>query len=284
VQAAMRDLRQRFGSDLVDEVPSGDGDDRRPCEASDRHSARHNQNLPAALGKDRQADAYGNLGQHVRKCLQYLDVIKEHHSDCQLWSLDHNAIASVYSYWCNRPRTKRGNQCSRRHAQLVMQEINRLLHWIDNQPQYRWTLPKGVDDLSRKPVNLPEDHKKHATAFRSVVKKTYTPEQLAVIAQQADPLGRAIIGVCVNCAWGASEVGQWRLSDYQLHAPHPHAEVLRITSDDKDSWIVGRRPKTGIYGGTSLVGRGARALKPFLDGRESWRSPTAASRGIDRTP
>lgn len=220
------------------------------------------------LKKTGKTDPYGNLGQHVRKCLQYLDTIKEHHADCQLWSLDYNALASIYSHWCNRPQTKLGNRCSVRHAQVVMQEIHRLLHWMDNQPQYRWSLPKGVDDLSRKPVALQEDDGKHATAFRSVAKKTYTPDQMAVIVRHADPLGRAIIAVCVNCAWGASEVGQWRLSDYQLHARHPHAEVLGITSDDTDSWVVGRRPKTNIYGEHLLWDEVARVVQPFMDGRE----------------
>jgi hypothetical protein len=148
-----------------------------------------------------------------------------------------------------------------------MQVVTSFLHWLDKQPKYRWSLPRGADGLSRKPVTLPEDDKKHATAFRSVAKKTYTPEQLAVIVQQTDPLGRAIVGVCVNCAWGASEVGQWRMSDYQLHARHPHAAAIGITSDDSDSWIVGRRPKTGIYGEHLLWNEVAEAVKPFLDGR-----------------
>jgi hypothetical protein len=267
VQTAMDDIRKRFGSDLIDDVQQATSMTGDPSKAPTGTLHAAVKNYRKHLEKTGKRDPYGNLGQHVRKCLQYLETIAEHHADCQLWSLDYNAIASVYSYWCNRPKTKRGNRCSRRHAQLVMQEIHRLLHWIDKQPQYRWALPKGTDDLPRKPVILQEDDTNHATAFRSVAKKTYTPEQLAVIVREADPLGRAIVGVCVNCAWGASEVGQWRTADFHLFAKHPNAAALGITSDDTDSWIVGRRPKTGIYGEHLLWMEVVQAVQPFLDGR-----------------
>ena len=39
-------------------------------------------------------------------------------------------------------------------------------------------------------------------------------------------------------------------------------------SDDTDSWIVGRRPKTGVYGEHLLWDEVARSIQPFMDGRE----------------
>jgi hypothetical protein len=124
-----------------------------------------------------------------------------------------------------------------------------------------------MDDISRDLVELPDDGGRHETAFRSTTKQTYSPEQLAVIVQYADSFEKALIGVCVNCAFGASEVGQWNTRDYQLFTEHPHADKLGITSTDADSWIVGKRPKTGIYGEHLLWEEVARAVKPFLDGR-----------------
>ena len=196
-------------------------------------------------------------------------MLLEHHADCQLWQVDFNKIETMVSYWRNRPATKRGGRCSIEHSAKMIQELYRYFRWLDRQlTKYRWSMPKGVDDLSRKPIDLQEDGGKHATAFRSVVKRTYTPEQLAVIVRHTDDFGRAMIGVCVNCAFGASEIGQWSTQEYHLFAQHPYASTLGLESTDADSWIVGKRPKTGIYGEHLLWEEVTRAVQPFLDGRE----------------
>ena len=213
-------------------------------------------------------DGQGNLSPQSRKCREWLDMLKEHHADCRLWQVDIGAIDKMVSYWRNRPATKRGNRCSIDHATKMVQEIYRFLRWLDKQTKYRWTMPRGAEEVKRTPVRLPEDDRHHQTAFRSTTKETYTPEQMAIIARHADHFGRALIGVCVNCAFGASEVGQWSAKEYHLFAKHPHAVALGMESTDADSWIVGKRPKTGIYGEHLLWEEVARAVRPFLDGRE----------------
>jgi hypothetical protein len=212
-------------------------------------------------------DGQGNLSQQARKCREGLEMLREHHADCQLWQIDLGAVERMVSYWRNRPMTKRGNRCSIDHAARMIKHLYQLLRWLDKQSKYRWMMPRGAEDLKRTPIQLPQDDGQHATAFRSTTKHTYTSEQLAIITLHADPLGRAIIAVAVNCAFGASEVGKWRMSDYQLHARHPHAQALGIASDDTDSWIVGRRPKTGVYGEHLLWDAVACSVQPFMDGR-----------------
>jgi hypothetical protein len=127
-------------------------------------------------------------------------------------------------------------------------------------------MPNGVDKLKRTPIELPDDKK--TTAFNSITKHTYTPEQLAIICYNTNDFGRAMIGVCVNCAFGASEVGQWKTSNYTLYKAHPYAERIGIVSTDADSWIVGNRIKKAVYGEHLLWSEVADAVAPFLDGRE----------------
>ena len=105
-------------------------------------------------------------------------------------------------------------------------------------------------------------------AFQTITKETYTPDQLAIIARFTDDFGRALIGVCVNCAFGQSEIGQWPTSKFTLHNAHPHADRVEFVSTDTDSWITGKRPKTKIYGEHLLWPQVAVALAPFLDGRK----------------
>ncbi len=212
-------------------------------------------------------DQDGNLVTGIRKCQDRVRYLKQHHRDnVPLWKLDLPKIGEMAAYWRNRPMTKKGGRSSKQHTRDMLKELWRFLNWLDEHPNYRWEKPRGMDKISRSPVDLPEDDR--TEAFQTTTKKTYTPEQLAIIAPYTDPLGRAIMGVCVNCAFGASEVGQWPTNRYSIHNAHPHADKLGIVTSDADSWIVGPRPKTGVYGEHLLWPQVAEAAKPFVsDGR-----------------
>jgi hypothetical protein len=212
-----------------------------------------------------QRDARGNLTSFMRKCIDRLGYLKIH-ENMPLWKLDLPAIEKVVSYWQNRPMTHKGNRCSIDHAKAMLKEFFRFLRWLDTTPAYKWTMPHGTDKINRSPIDLPEDTRQ--TGFNSIDKPTYTPEQLAILVQNTDDFGKAIIGVCVNCAFGASEIGQWATKNYLLHKVHPHADKIGIVSSTADSWIVGHRPKTGCYGEHLLWQEVADAVAPFLDGRE----------------
>lgn len=208
------------------------------------------------------------LTSYVRRILQEVSYLKEHHpEDITLWKLDLPEIQQIAAYWRNRPETKKGGQCSFDHAHGMLKTFFRFLHYLDEQPSFKWSLPKGTDKIPRSPIKLPSDDPNHKEAFRTIKKDTFSVEELAKLADSTDALGKAIIGVCVNCAFGASEIGQWPTRLYTLHQKHPKAELLGVTSTDADSWITGPRPKSGVYGEHLLWPQVARAVEPFLDGR-----------------
>ena len=263
VNKAYADVREKWGSHAIDKTSAP------PTSASavgTFHKAM--ADCIAYTREHGKKDGKGNLAQSPRKNVERLEALNEHHDDIPLWRLDLEGIDRLVGYWRNRPKTKRCGRCSARYATMMIQELWRLFDWIDKQPRFRWTKPKGMEDIVRKPIQLPEDDGKHETAFHSATKQTYTPKELAVIITHADKFERALIGVCVNCAFGASEVGQWSTKNYHLFAEHPHADKLGFKSTDADSWILGKRPKTGIYGEHLLWEDVAQAVKPFLDGRE----------------
>ena len=210
-------------------------------------------------------DQHGALVTRVRKCRDRIRYLKEHHDDTPLWKLDLPRIAEMAAYWRNRPKTKKRARCSLDHSRDMLKEFWRFLNWLDEHPNYRWEKPRSMDKISRSPVELPDDDPQGA--FQTTTKETYTPEQLAIIARNTDDFGRAIIGVCVNCAFGASEIGQWPITRYSIHKPHPYAAKLAIETSAADSWIVGPRPKTGVYGEHLLWPQVGRAVNQFLDGR-----------------
>lgn len=267
VAEVMNNLKSGWGEGFVAEAQQGLPPDLTTAPQGQFHEALEamQKHIRATGGQDQ----YGNLSANNRKYIEWLDMLKEHHADFPLWQLNYTKIETIISYWRNRPKTKRGSRCSVEHANKMTRQFLRFLKWLEQQPQHRWEMPTKLGQIDTKPIKLKEDDQKHATAFRSVTKKTYTPEQLAVLAQHTDDLGRALLGVCVNCAFGASEVGQLSVSDYQLYHAHPYAKALGIESTAKDSWVVCKRPKTGIYGEHLLWEEVAKALKPFLsDGRE----------------
>lgn len=211
-------------------------------------------------------DENGRLKTRVLKCKDRLKYLRQSHSDFPLYHLEKPKLEELVAYWRNRPTTAKGTRCAREHARDMLQELWRLLGWVSDHPNYRWDWPKGSNQIKKTPMKLPQDE--ITEAFQTTTKQTYTPEQLSFIAAEADELGKAIIGVAVNCAFGASEVGQWPIKRYILFQVHPHADKLNIETTAEDSWIVGNRPKTGIYGEHLLWSQVALAVRAFVgDGR-----------------
>jgi hypothetical protein len=213
-----------------------------------------------------KTDENGNLVARANKCRDRLRYLKQTHKDLPLWRLDLTQLSEIVAHWRNRPRTKRGNRCSKLHAQDMLKELWRFLKWLDSHPGFRWNKPQGFEDIDRKPIPLPQDD--NGVAFQTITKETYSPRQLALILQHTNDFGKALIGVCVNCAFGQSEVGQWPTSRILLNTPHPHSEKIGIATSEADSWFAGPRPKNGIYGEHLLWSEVAEAVRPFLDGRE----------------
>lgn len=213
-----------------------------------------------------KTDEEGNLVARVNKCRDRLRYLKLAHKNIPLWKLDLTQLSEIVAHWRNRPKTRRGNRCSKLHAQDMIKELWRFLKWLDSYPACRWNKPQGFEDVDRTPIALPQDD--NGAAFQTITKETYSPEQLAKILRHTDAFGKALIGVCVNCAFGQSEVGQWSTSRVLLNTPHPHAEKIGIATSEADSWIVGPRPKTKKYGEHLLWPEVVEAVRPFLDGRD----------------
>ena len=176
-------------------------------------------------------------------------------------------LQEMAAYWRNRPKTKKGERCSWDHAHDILKQFFRFLNWLDEHPSYKWTMPKGAEKISRSPVKFPSDDRNHKEAFRTITKDTYNVEQLVILADNVDDFGKALIAVCVNCAFGAGEIGQWPTNLFTLHKAHPHAKEVEFDSTDRDSWITGPRHKTGIYGEHLLWPQVATVIEPLLDGR-----------------
>jgi hypothetical protein len=149
-------------------------------------------------------------------------------------------------------------------------ELFAFVRWLDNQPDWRWDMPKGVTGIKRKPVTLEEDYA--AKRVLRITANTYTPDQLALIATRLDRFGKMLLGLAVNCGMGPAEFGRVEIEDVLLNQPHPEARLLGI--EHSASWLVFDRRKTGEYGEWLLWGPVADLL--------GWGIERSRSLGVNR--
>jgi hypothetical protein len=184
------------------------------------------------------------LRAYPRRCQDRARWLEAAHADFPLFQLELARLEELVSHWRNRPPTALGKRCSPDHSKHMMGELFRMLCWLENQPDWKWEMPKGAKSIKRKPVTLEQDY--IAKRVRRITASTYTPEQLAVIAKRLDRCGKMILGLAVNCGMGPAEFGRVEVDDVLLNQRHPEAHLLGI--DWVANWIIFDRRKTGEYG------------------------------------
>jgi hypothetical protein len=207
-----------------------------------------------------KAKVYKNIKDIGRLKAQFSE-----YENLPLWKLDLPRWESLVAIWRNRPLTRKKKRCSDGWAEQQIKLLYRFGRWLHTSPRFKWRKPEGIDDVDRKRIELDEDD--NGEVFQTITKKTYTPEELALIMQNCSPFHKAIIATCVNCAFDQSEIGQWATRRVVLSSKHPHAAEIDFESSAEDSWIVGPRPKTKLYGEHLLWPEVANAIRPYLKDR-----------------
>ncbi|EMI41642.1 hypothetical protein [Rhodopirellula sp. SWK7] len=180
-----------------------------------------------------------------RKRIEYVDVLKLHHRDCSLMELSsYDAIAEMIGYWANRPEYKKGKRYKPTTARHRRKELERFLRWLDLTSEFDWEMPRGANQIKVRTVELEEDHE----SADLLTKIVYTPEQLGIIAGQANEFERMLLLVGVNCAFGAAEIGRLITNEVLLHQCHKYAERLQFKSTGSDSFVRLMRPKSKMFG------------------------------------
>ena len=187
----------------------------------------------------------GTLRSSQRKRLDYVESLKVRHKDRPLHELTFDVLAEMFGYWTNRPQKTRGEgRYKRTSARHRLKELERFLGWLDSTSSFGWEMPKGVERISRRFTDLESDYEKS----QIITKPTYTPEQLGVISQHADEFDYLLLLVCVNCAYGAAEVGRLTMDEVLFDHAHEFASRLNFETTSADSFIRLNRPKSSMFG------------------------------------
>jgi hypothetical protein len=191
----------------------------------------------------------GNLKTKVYNNIREIERLKlsfSGYKNLPLWQLDLKRWEDLVRIWRHRPVRSDGQRATKGGAEGLIKRLYRFGRWLHSSPDFDWQKPDGFDDADRTVMDLAADD--NGQAFQTITKETFTPDELATIMDHCTPLQRAMIATCVNCAFGQSEIGQWKARRVQLFVRHPHEKAIDYPSSDNDSWIVGPRPKTKLYG------------------------------------
>ena len=197
----------------------------------------HGQNVVAGTNE---------LTQHGTRRKQRINRQKEHSEDIPLSSLGLDELKELVNHWRSRPPHKRsGNPVSKAHAGNQLRELKRFFLWLDCSEKFRWQKPRGYDSIR---WTVADD----AKAKVPVHKQTYSPLELARIAEHLDDMGKFALVVGLNCAMGAAELGRLTVKDFLLDHQHEFSKTLKFTSTKEDSFCRYFRPKSKVFGEWAL--------------------------------
>lgn len=123
------------------------------------------------IRKTGKRDEKNYLSGYSRSLISRGKWLKERHEDLPLRKLDLPALEKIHAYWRNRPLTHKKTRSSKLHVNDMFKGLWNFLRWLNTNPNYRWSIPKGAGDLSRRPIDLPSDDSDDA--FQSISTETY---------------------------------------------------------------------------------------------------------------
>ncbi|HET6574124.1 MAG TPA: hypothetical protein VFG68_11010 [Fimbriiglobus sp.] len=184
------------------------------------------------------------LTPYGRLRLAHATRLKRQHPDVPLHSLTYDACQKLIAVWRNRPKGVRTDRpTSYDNARHHIGELMRFFRWLDATDKYQWSMPRGLERVSRK-IPKTADEKR----LSAITVETYSVEELAVLNRHVLPVERFLLYVGLNCAMGAAELGRLRVDDVLRNHRHEYAERLHFESTGADNFIRFLRPKTGVFG------------------------------------
>ena len=183
----------------------------------------------------------GQLADSPSNYITWVDKLKSIHNDFPLFRLDKARMEELTAYWRNREyRYKiksKENSIGKNYADHIMQALWSALQWLSDEPSWKWSMPPGAHKIDRKIIALDSDRKQRQA--RRIQGTIYTPQQLGMIGERLDTLGKMILGISVNCGMQPAESGRLEIGDF--FTVHPE-------TGKEGNFVIFDRPKTHEYG------------------------------------
>ena len=129
-----------------------------------------------------------------------------------LTEITYNRGDEIYGVFRKRPLTLRSKLTKRMtpsSAKNLIKVLGNFFDWLDGEESFEWTFPRRFHSIPKTPdKETPNElYERRIAKQRSVI----PDEHLKVLFEYALPIERLILLLGLNCAFGASEIGQLRL-------------------------------------------------------------------------
>jgi len=189
----------------------------------------------------------GNIDATGHFLLGMVDSLTKVHPDIPLNMLDLSRCKELIDHWRYRPPSERGDKepLSAKVCRERLRQLDLFFRWLHLTNKYAWRKPADLSDLDRRVRILPSDKR----SIRNLQIPTFSLEELSLIYHHATRFERLLLVWCLNCSFGAAEIGRTNWEDLFLHQQHPWTpQGLRVDSTKQDSWCGLLRPKTDVLG------------------------------------
>ncbi len=179
--------------------------------------------------------------------IDQIEFCADHMPDVRICDLKMKKITELLNILAARPpkKTPGGVQTtipiSRKYASTVIKEFRQFLNWLHEADEFFWEKPR---DYAVKPIRVRRDTSRSGP----VRVATYDLPELMTLWKYGTPWERCLMTLALNTAFGMAEVATLRRDEILPKTKHPHADALKLTSDNRDSWIMRQRGKTTVYG------------------------------------
>ena len=191
--------------------------------------------------QDSTVDATGHF------LLGLVDSLPKAHADIPLNMLDLTRCKEMIDHWRYRPPSERGDKAplSAKVCRERLRQLDLFFQWLHLTGKYAWRKPVDFAELDRRIRSLPSDKR----SIRQLEIPTFSVEELSLIYRNANRFERLLLVCCLNCSFGAAEIGRICWEDLFLHQQHPwKSQGLKVHSTAEDSWCGLLRPKTAVLG------------------------------------
>lgn len=124
---------------------------------------------------------------------------------------------AIYGLFRKRPLTIRSKLKTRMtpsSAKNLIKVLGNFFDWLDGSEEFNWTIPRRFNSIKKTPEELTpvEKYERKLAKERSIIPDGH----LARLNEYAIPSERILLLLGMNCAFGAGEIGQLRMSFLRL--------------------------------------------------------------------
>jgi Phage integrase family len=162
-----------------------------------------------------------------------------------LTEITYNRADEIYGVFRKRPLTLRSKLTKRMtpsSAKNLIKVLGNFFDWLDGEDSFEWTFPRRFHSISKTP-----DKETPAELYDRRIAKQQSvipDENLKVLFEYALPIERLIMLLGLNCAFGASEIGQLRSEFVRLD--EGIIEGIRFKSGNETKHKLWRQSVIGL--------------------------------------